>query len=91
MGETSPLTTLSRTAPIPGSLEAEAMRMSGDNGAIEYWFNVKTGEVEEGHQSSWEHLMGPYPTREAAAKALETAREKSRAWDDADRDWKGDD
>lgn len=65
--------------------------MSGDDDAKKYWFNTTTGEVEEGRLSSWEHLMGPYATREEAQKALETARKKSQAWDDADREWQGED
>ena len=30
-------------------------------------------------------LLGPYPTREAAAAALETAKAKTEAWDEEDR------
>ena len=29
----------------------------------DYWFNVKTHRVEEGHQSDSSDLMGPYATR----------------------------
>jgi hypothetical protein len=46
----------------------------------EYWFNVATRQVEEGHQSDSSNLMGPYPTREAAQNALATAREKTERW-----------
>nr|WP_165400003.1 SPOR domain-containing protein [Xylanibacterium ulmi] len=53
----------------------------------EYWFNTRTGEVEQGRQSSWSHLMGPYPTREEAARALDSARRRSDAWDQEDADW----
>ena len=54
----------------------------------EFWFNTKTGQVEEGRQSDWSHVLGPYPTREAAAKALETAHTRSEAWDREDREWR---
>ncbi|HEY0186814.1 MAG TPA: SPOR domain-containing protein [Cellulomonas sp.] len=54
--------------------------------ADEYYYNVETGEVELGKVSSWTHLMGPYPTREAAQQALSTARARSAAWDQEDRD-----
>ena len=53
----------------------------------EFWFNTRTGQVEEGRQSDWSEVLGPYPTREAAAKALDTARAKSEAWDREDREW----
>jgi len=55
--------------------------------APEFWFNTATGQVEQGRQTSWEHLMGPYPTRAEAQAALERARERSRAWDEEDDAW----
>ena len=53
-------------------------------GKKKFYYNLKTGQVEEGRQSSWTDLMGPYPTREAAERALETARARSQEWDAAD-------
>jgi hypothetical protein len=53
----------------------------------EFWFNTKTRQVEEGHQSDWTNLMGPYRSREEAARALETARERTERWDEEDRRW----
>ncbi len=53
----------------------------------QFWFNTRTGRVEEGRISDWSGVLGPYPTREAAARALETARARSDAWDQADREW----
>lgn len=50
-----------------------------------FYFNVETGEVEQGKQSSWSSRLGPYPTREAAEHALETARRRNAAWDEEDR------
>lgn len=55
----------------------------------EFYYNTRTREVEEGRRSHWQSLMGPYPTREAAARALETARARSEAFDQADRHWRG--
>lgn len=52
--------------------------------AREYWYNTKTGAVEEGHQSSWPHLMGPYPTREDAQNALANAKRRNEEWDAED-------
>ncbi len=51
----------------------------------QYYYDTGTGEVQRGRGSSWSHRMGPYPTREAAQKALETARQRSEAWDEEDR------
>lgn len=54
----------------------------------EYWFNTKTRQVEEGHQSDWSNLMGPYPTRAAAEGALESARANTERWDAEDKAWR---
>lgn len=43
-------------------------------------------EGEEGCPNSVR--MGPYDSEEAAANALETARERNDAWDAADKEWK---
>ncbi|MFV0458420.1 MAG: SPOR domain-containing protein [Actinomycetales bacterium] len=53
-----------------------------------FWFNVRTRQVEEGHQSEGADLMGPYQTREEAANALELARERTEQWDEEDREWR---
>ena len=42
----------------------------------------------EGGVLSWWNKMGPYDTQEAAARALETARERTQNWDEADRTFK---
>ncbi|HEY5515917.1 MAG TPA: SPOR domain-containing protein [Pengzhenrongella sp.] len=55
----------------------------------QFWFNVLTKQVEEGHQSSWRDLMGPYPTRAAAERALEQAAARNRVWDADDSGEKG--
>ena len=52
--------------------------------AREFYFNISTGEVEEGKVSSWANRMGPYATREEAAHALERAAQRSEAWDEED-------
>jgi hypothetical protein len=54
----------------------------------EFYFNIATGEVEEGRRSDWSVLLGPYPTREAATRAFERAHERGEAWDEADRAWR---
>jgi len=50
----------------------------------EYFYNIRTHEVEEGRQSDWSQLMGPYATREEARQALERARARNDAWDAQD-------
>ncbi|KNC20344.1 hypothetical protein AC792_01165 [Arthrobacter sp. RIT-PI-e] len=52
----------------------------------EYWYNVRTHEVEEDRQSDWSQLIGPYPTRDEAAKALEKVRQRNEAWDAEDEE-----
>jgi hypothetical protein len=54
----------------------------------QYWYNTETGEVEEGHRSSWTHLMGPYRTRAEAQRALESAKARSESWDREDEKWR---
>ncbi|WP_420114328.1 SPOR domain-containing protein [Pseudactinotalea sp.] len=55
-----------------------------------YYFNTETSQVEQGYQSDWTNRMGPYRTREEAEKALATAAQRNQDWDDADREWNGD-
>lgn len=59
----------------------------------QFYFNTRTGEVEElARKSQSKDLLGPYPTREAAAAALQTARARTETWDEQDRRWReGDD
>lgn len=51
-----------------------------------YWYNVKTGEVEDGPQSFSKDRIGPFATREEAEHALETYAQRNRAWDEADEE-----
>jgi hypothetical protein len=54
----------------------------------QWWYNHKTGQVEEGPQSLGSERDGPFATREEAERAPEIARERARAWaaeDDAER------
>ncbi|GAA1805157.1 SPOR domain-containing protein [Nesterenkonia flava] len=48
----------------------------------EYWYNVRTAQIEEGPQSSWKHLLGPYATPEDAAAALERVKANNERWDE---------
>jgi hypothetical protein len=70
--------------------------MLGQRGIPEpaqYWYNLRTGRVETNYdKSQGKDLMGPYPTQAEAERALRTARERTRRWDEEDRRWReGDD
>lgn len=54
----------------------------------EYFFNTRTNMVEKGQLSSWEDLMGPYDTRAEAEAALESAAQRTQAWEDEDDAWR---
>lgn len=55
---------------------------------MSYWYNVTKGQVEDdAHRSQGAQVMGPYETEADAAKALDTARERTQKWDDEDREW----
>ncbi len=47
----------------------------------QFWFNMSTSTVEVGRRSDHSQLLGPYPTREEAQAALETAAARTEAWD----------
>ena len=55
--------------------------MSG-HGHESFWYNMKTGEVEFGFESPSVDRVGPFETHEEAARALETLRANSQAWED---------
>lgn len=56
---------------------------------MRYWYNVRSGQVEDDdNRSLGEDVMGPYDTREDAARALETARRKTEKWDAEEREWR---
>jgi hypothetical protein len=46
----------------------------------EWFYNIKTGEVEEGRQSLASDLDGPFASRDEAARAPEIIAERSRKW-----------
>lgn len=63
--------------------------MSADDG-LNFWFNRKTGLVEEGQQSLGLERLGPFATRAEAEKALETLAERARiARAEDDSEWFG--
>jgi hypothetical protein len=46
----------------------------------QWWYNNKTGEVEEGAQSLGSDRDGPFDSQEAAARAPEIIAERARKW-----------
>ena len=58
----------------------------------QFFYNVSTGQVEDqSNKGQSKDLLGPYPTREAAAAALQTAKERTEKWDEDDRRWRNGD
>lgn len=57
-----------------------------EDGSETYWFNTRTGEVEEGPQSLALDRLGPFETREEAERANEIVAERARAWNEEDED-----
>ena len=51
-----------------------------------FWYNERTREVEEGPQSIALYRIGPFSTREEAARALEIVAERAREWNSDDDD-----
>lgn len=47
---------------------------------VQYWYNRRTGVVEEGRQSLASELIGPFATRPEAERALEKLRENAAKW-----------
>lgn len=59
----------------------------------QFWYNVRTGKVEtDDDKSQSKDLLGPYATEAEASRALRSAAERTRHWDEEDRRWReGDD
>ena len=50
-----------------------------------WWYSLKYHTVEDDDgPTPGKDRLGPYPTREAAARALETVRERNKEWDATD-------
>ena len=52
-----------------------------------WWFclNHRAVEPEDGCKNA--DRLGPFATRDEAAQALQTAAERTQAWDDEDKEW----
>jgi hypothetical protein len=57
--------------------------MEGDK---HWWFCLRHNTVESDDDGCpGKDKLGPYPTREAAANALQTVKERNQEWDAQDR------
>jgi len=57
-----------------------------------WWYNLATGKVEQGRQSSMRSRVGPYDTEQEAREALELAAQRTEYWDEQEeRERKEDD
>ena len=55
------------------------------NNSEQWWYCLKHNRVEDSSTACpGKDLLGPYPTREEAARALEKVRERNKEWDDQD-------
>lgn len=58
--------------------------MSDERIESQWWYNDKTGEVEQGLKSTNRHHIGPFATRDEAAHALDRIRANNERADAAD-------
>jgi hypothetical protein len=49
-----------------------------------WWYCVRHHRVEPDDGCPGKYRLGPYPTREEAARALETVHQRNEQWDAAD-------
>lgn len=54
------------------------------NKKTQYWYNTRTGEVEQGKQSPAHELLGPFDTADQALHADERLRANAQEWADDD-------
>lgn len=51
-----------------------------------FWFNTKTGQVEQGRKTLALYRIGPFATREEAERAYEIIAERNRKLDNQEKD-----
>lgn len=51
----------------------------------QWWYNTRTGQVEQGRKSVWSDRAGPYRTREEAEGAPARIAANSRQWNEDER------
>ena len=55
-------------------------------GDSQFWYNTRTGKVEEGLQSNSLDRIGPFFTREEAARGLQIVLDRAKALREADEE-----
>lgn len=55
-----------------------------------WYYCTRHNRVEHGAICRAADLLGPYPDKQTAERALEIAKERSAAWDKANRKWDDD-
>ena len=55
----------------------------------EFYYDLATGEIQEGKVAGWTSRMGPYPSAEAARHAMDKVRTRNEEWEEDDAAWKG--
>jgi hypothetical protein len=88
------------TRPSPGTSRAglDALRddvrddrsMTSRELSDEYWYCMDHRRVEKFEDTDSKNRIGPFPTAEAAAHALQTIAEREKAYDSEDSAWEGD-
>jgi hypothetical protein len=53
-----------------------------------YFYNINTGKVEREGESKAKDLLGPFPTADEAANALEIIREREERKNAEDAKWR---
>jgi hypothetical protein len=53
-----------------------------------YYYNINTGKVEREGESKAKDLLGPFPTADEAANALEIIKQREERKNAEDRQWR---
>lgn len=77
---------LVRTAVRPVRPAGTVEPMSDERIESQWWYNDKTGVVEQGLKSPNRHHIGPFANRDEAAHALDRIRANNERADAADGD-----
>jgi hypothetical protein len=55
-----------------------------------YWDLKRGAAVPASERGRADDLLGPYPSKEAAEHWKEQVDQRNEAWEEADREWEGD-
>jgi hypothetical protein len=65
--------------------------MTSHEPSDKFWFCMEHHRVEKSEDTHSTDHLGPFPTEDVAAHALETVAEREKAYDAEDSAWNGDD